>query len=102
MARRSFFPLVGASLFVLWLLLNQTLSPGHIFLASLIAIVGVWSLAWYDGADRVASFLDQLYARPEMVVWGITGWLLVLGLMLLGSSFAVVIARAAGRRRPLA
>jgi multicomponent K+:H+ antiporter subunit E len=45
MARRSFFPLVGASLFVLWLLLNQTLSLGHIFLASLIAIVGVWSLA---------------------------------------------------------
>jgi len=37
-----------------------------------------------------------------MVVWGITGWLLVLGLVLLGASFAVVISRAAGRRRPLA
>ena len=56
-----------------------TLIPGAALTAA-----GVWSIAWYDGADRVASFLDQLYARPEMVVWGITGWLLVLGLMLLG------------------
>lgn len=93
---------VGAAQIFIAVLLNgwspwATLIPGAVLTAA-----GVWSLSWYDGADRVASFLDQLYARPEMVVWGITGWLLVLGLMLLGCSFAVVIARAAGRRRPLA
>jgi multicomponent K+:H+ antiporter subunit E len=45
MTRRPFYPLVGASLFVLWLLLNQTLSLGHILLASLMAIVGVGALS---------------------------------------------------------
>ncbi len=59
----------------------------------------MWSIAWYDGADRVASTIDRLFARPEMVVWGITGWMLVLGLMLLATSGAVIIARATGRRR---
>jgi len=93
---------VGAAQIFIAVLLNgwspwATLIPGAALTAA-----GVWSLAWYDGADRVASFVDQLFARPEMVVWGITGWLLVLGLMLLGAGFAVVIARAAGRRRPLA
>ncbi len=93
---------VGAALIFVAVLLNgwspwATLIPGAILTGA-----GVWSLAWYDGADRVASFVDQTFARPEMVVWGITGWLLVLGLMLLGASFAVVIARAVGRRRPLA
>jgi hypothetical protein len=92
---------VGAALIFVAVLLNgwspwATLIPGAALTAG-----GVWSLAWYDGADRVASFIDQLFARPEMVVWGITGWMLVLGLMLLGASFAVVIARAVGRRRPL-
>lgn len=92
---------VGAALIFVAVLLNgwspwATLIPGAVLTAA-----GVWSLAWYDGADRVASFVDQMFARPEMVVWGITGWMLVLGLMLLGASFAVVIARAVGRRRPL-
>ena len=93
---------VGAALIFVAVLLNgwspwATLIPGAVLTGA-----GIWSLAWYDGADRVASFIDQLFARPEMVVWGITGWLLVLGLMMLGASFAVVIARAVGRRRPLA
>lgn len=92
---------VGAALIFVAVLLNgwspwATLIPGAVLTGA-----GIWSLAWYDGADRVASFIDQLFARPEMVVWGITGWMLVLGLMLLGASFAVVIARAVGRRRPL-
>ena len=60
---------------------------------------GIWSIAWYDGADRVATFVDQLFARPEMVLWGVTGWLLVIGLTLVAASGAAIIARAAGRRR---
>ena len=89
----------GAVLIFAAVLLNgwspwATLLPGLALTAA-----GVWSLAWYDGADRVATFIDRLFARPEMVVWGITGWLLVLGLMLVGASGAAIIARAAGRRR---
>jgi len=39
------FPIVSASLLVLWLLLNQTLSPGHILLGGAVALVGGWALA---------------------------------------------------------
>ncbi len=89
----------GAGLIFIAMLLNgwspwATLVPGLALTAA-----GVWSIAWYDGADRVASTIDRMFARPEMVVWGITGWMLVLGLMLLGASGAVIIARATGRRR---
>lgn len=89
----------GAGLIFIAVLLNgwspwATLIPGLTLTAA-----GVWSIAWYDGADRVASTIDRLFARPEMVVWGITGWMLILGLMLLGASGAVIIARATGRRR---
>ena len=88
----------GALLFVAVLLNGwspwATLLPG-------IALTGagIWSMVSFDGADRVATTVDNLYARPEMVVWGVTGWTLIIGLLLLGSSGAVIIARAAGRRR---
>lgn len=45
MTRLVPFPITSASLLVLWLLLNQTLSPGHIFLGSAIALIGGWALA---------------------------------------------------------
>lgn len=38
------FPLVSVGLLVLWLLLNQTLSVGHVLLGSFAAFVGGWSL----------------------------------------------------------
>jgi hypothetical protein len=89
----------GAAMIFIAVLLNgwspwATLVPGLALTAA-----GVWSIAWYDGADRVASTIDRMFARPEMVVWGITGWMLALGLLLLGTSGAVIIARATGRRR---
>jgi len=89
----------GAALIFAAVLLNgwspwATLVPGLLLTAA-----GVWSIAWYDGADRVATSIDRIFARPEMVVWGITGWLLVLGLILVGASGAAIIARSAGRRR---
>lgn len=92
---------VGAAMIFAAVLLNGW-SPWATLPAGLaLTAVGVWSIAWYDGADRVATAIDRLYARPEMVVWGITGWLLVIGLVLVGASGAAIIARAAGRRRGL-
>ena len=38
-------PIASVGLLVLWLLLNQTLSPGHILLGSAVALVGGWSLS---------------------------------------------------------
>jgi len=45
MTRLIPFPIVSASLLALWLLLNQTLSPGHVLLGSAAGLVGGWALA---------------------------------------------------------
>jgi multicomponent K+:H+ antiporter subunit E len=45
MNRLIVFPVATVSLLGLWLLLNQTLSPGHFLLGGAVAIVGGWTLA---------------------------------------------------------
>jgi multicomponent K+:H+ antiporter subunit E len=45
MTRLLPFPIVSTSLLAFWLLLNQTLSPGHILLGSAVAVIGGWGLA---------------------------------------------------------
>lgn len=44
MTRLLPYPLMSAFLFVAWLLLNQSLSPGHIVLGVILAIIGGWAL----------------------------------------------------------
>lgn len=39
------FPMASVGLLILWLLLNQSFSPGHILLGSIAGLVGGWSLA---------------------------------------------------------
>jgi multicomponent K+:H+ antiporter subunit E len=39
------FPIASAGLLVLWLLLNQSLSLGHVVLGSVMAVVGGWGLS---------------------------------------------------------
>ncbi|SCY70642.1 Na+/H+ antiporter subunit E [Microvirga guangxiensis] len=39
------YPLLSAALLALWLLLNQSISPGHIVLGSVIAILASWVMA---------------------------------------------------------
>jgi multicomponent K+:H+ antiporter subunit E len=39
------FPLASTGLLALWLLLNQTLSAGHLLVGGVIALVGGWALA---------------------------------------------------------
>jgi multicomponent K+:H+ antiporter subunit E len=43
MRRLLSFPLGLAGLLVLWLLLNQALSLGHVLLGSIAALVGIWA-----------------------------------------------------------
>jgi multicomponent K+:H+ antiporter subunit E len=45
MTRLLPFPIASASLLLLWLLLNQTLSLGHILLGGAVALVGGWGLS---------------------------------------------------------
>lgn len=39
------YPLLSAALLALWLLLNQSISPGHLILGSVLAIVVSWVMA---------------------------------------------------------
>lgn len=92
---------LGGGLILLATLLNgwtpwATLAPGLVLTAA-----GVWSLVAFDGADRVATTIDSVFDRPQIVLWGVNGWVLALGAALLGASGAAIIARAAGRRRGL-
>jgi multicomponent K+:H+ antiporter subunit E len=45
MTRLVPFPLLSVGLLVLWLLLNQTVSLGHLLLGSLLALAGGWALS---------------------------------------------------------
>ena len=55
MTRLLPFPIASAGLLVLWLLLNQTVSLGHLLLGGSVALVGGWMLA----------FLELPKARPR-------------------------------------
>ena len=58
MTRLLLYPIASASLLVLWLLLNQSLSPGHILLGAVVAVIGGWVLA----------ALELRKARPRRLV----------------------------------
>src|SRR4051812_48543618 len=45
MTRLLPFPLVSAGLLIVWLLLNQALSVGHVLLGGAVALAGGWALA---------------------------------------------------------
>lgn len=38
------YPLMSAFLLALWLLLNQSVSPGHVILGAVLAVAGSWAL----------------------------------------------------------
>jgi len=45
MTRLIPFPILSLGLLAFWLLLNQSLSPGHVMLGSAVALAGGWVLA---------------------------------------------------------
>lgn len=90
---------VGAVMLFAAVLLNgwslwATLLPGLALTA-----VGVWAVFTLDGAQRVAAAINQLFEGSQLVLWGALGWVLTIGLVLLGASGAAAVARATGRRR---
>ena len=87
MKRMLPFPLLSAGLLVLWLLLNQTLSPGHLLLGGAAALLGgrlltalepprvrlrrlapIFRLAGFVAADIVRSNI-----AVALIVLGVTG-----------------------------
>jgi multicomponent K+:H+ antiporter subunit E len=54
-------PLMALFLLVMWLLLNQTLAPGHIILGAVLGIGGAWALT------RLEPFAGRL-RRPQAML----------------------------------
>jgi multicomponent K+:H+ antiporter subunit E len=68
MTRLLPFPIASASLLVLWLLLNQTLSPGHILLGSGIGLIGGWMLAALEAPIARPRRLAAMLRLADFVV----------------------------------
>ena len=78
MTRLVPFPLASFGLFVLWLVLNQSLAPGQILLAGALALVGGLALAALEPANarprrpgaivRLAAFVLADIVRSNVAV----------------------------------
>ncbi len=77
MTRLIPFPMASTGLLVLWLILNQTLSPGHILLGAAIALAGGWALRALElpnarprwlAAFRLAGLVVTDIARSNIAV----------------------------------
>lgn len=68
MTRLLPFPIASASVLVLWLLLNQSLSPGHILLGGAVALVGSWALSALDPPRARPRRLGLLFRLAVLVV----------------------------------
>jgi multicomponent K+:H+ antiporter subunit E len=67
MTRLLPFPIASASLLVLWLLLNQTLSLGHILLGGAVALVGGWALSALEPPKARPRRLGALFRLAALV-----------------------------------
>jgi multicomponent K+:H+ antiporter subunit E len=78
------FPIASAGLLVLWLLLNQTLSPGHLVLGAGIALLGGWSLLALDLPEGRPRRLRAILRLAVLVVADIVRSNGAVGLIILG------------------
>ena len=68
MTRLVPFPIASAGLLVLWLLLNQTFSPGHVLLGSAIALIGGWALAALEAPKARPRSLRAVFRLAAFVL----------------------------------
>ncbi len=68
MTRLLPFPIASASVLVLWLLLDQSLSRGHILLGGAVALVGGWALSALDPPRARPRRLGLLFRLAVLVV----------------------------------
>jgi multicomponent K+:H+ antiporter subunit E len=90
MTRLMPHPVLSGSVFVLWLLLNQSISAGHLVLGVAAALVGGWAFA----------ALQPIKARPRrlVVILGLIGT--VLWDIILSNVAVALIVLGAGKRAP--
>jgi multicomponent K+:H+ antiporter subunit E len=68
MTRLLPFPIASASLLLLWLLLNQTLSLGHILLGGALALVGGWGLSALQPPKARPGRLGAVFRLAALVL----------------------------------
>jgi multicomponent K+:H+ antiporter subunit E len=84
MTRLLPFPIVSAGLLVLWLLLNQTLSPGHLLLGAAAALVGGWALTALSPPKAHPRRLAAMLHLAGLVVADIVRSNIAVGRIILG------------------
>jgi multicomponent K+:H+ antiporter subunit E len=84
MTRLLPFPIVSASLLVLWLVLNQTLSPGHVLLGGAAALVGGWALAALQPPKARPRRLVVIFCLAAFVIADIVRSNIAVGGIILG------------------
>jgi multicomponent K+:H+ antiporter subunit E len=84
MTRLLPFPLMGASLLVLWLLLSQALSLGQLFLGSVAALVGGWALTALRAPKARVRRLGTIVRLSCLVVADIVRSNIAVGRIVLG------------------
>jgi multicomponent K+:H+ antiporter subunit E len=84
MTRLVPFPLASTSLLALWLLLNQTLSLGHILLGGAIALIGGWGLAALEPPKARPRRLGAILRLAGLVFADIVRSNIAVGRIILG------------------
>jgi multicomponent K+:H+ antiporter subunit E len=72
MTRLLPYPIASAGLLLLWLLLNQSLSPGHVLLGAAAALLGGWSLSALDLPKLRLRRAGALFHLVALVIADIT------------------------------
>ena len=78
------FPIVSASLLILWLLLNQAISPGHILLGGAVALIGGWALAALEPPKAHPKRLVAILRLAALVLADIVRSNIAVGRIILG------------------
>src|SRR5688572_28572706 len=87
MIRRS-FPFVSVGLLVLWLLLNQSISAGHVLLGSVNGLAGAWSLTFMEVPTAHVQRLPAAMRLTAFVVADIVRSNIAVARIVLGSRVA--------------
>jgi multicomponent K+:H+ antiporter subunit E len=84
MRRLLFFPLGAAGLLVLWLLLNQALSLGHVLLGGMVALVGLWAFTALEPPRTRVQRLGAILRLTSFVIVDIVRSNIAVGMIILG------------------
>ena len=78
------FPIASAGLFVFWLVLTQTLSPGQVLLGAIIGVFGGWAFALLDPPPMRLRRLGSFFRLAGIVVADIVRSNIAVAFIILG------------------